>query len=109
MGLQPDAFPGDLSNGAEKTSSNIIDIRADRAGLSLKKAIRDGLNPKDGGEKQLTTLLLYDEAGLKLFEEITYLEEYYPTNAEIEVLEKYAAQIAQCIAPDSILVELGSG
>jgi len=108
MGIQTDAFPGQLSNGDQK-SSNIIDIRADRAGLSLKNAIHDGLNPKNGGEKQLTTLLLYDEAGLKLFEEITYLEEYYPTNAEIEVLEKHAAQIAQCIAPNSILVELGSG
>jgi uncharacterized SAM-dependent methyltransferase len=108
MGIQTAAFPGQLANGAEK-SSNIIDIRTDRAGLSLKNAIHDGLNPKDEGEKQLTTLLLYDEAGLKLFEEITYLEEYYPTNAEIEVLEKYASQIAQCIAPNSILVELGSG
>lgn len=89
--------------------TKIIDIRSDTQDLSLKKAILDGLNPKIGGEKQLTTLLLYDEAGLKLFEEITYLEEYYPTNTEIHVLEQYAKRMAQCIPEGAILLELGSG
>jgi len=102
------AFPGQLSKEATKPTS-ITDIRADGQDLSLKKAILDGLKPADRGEKHLTTLLLYDEAGLKLFEEITYLEEYYPTNAEIEVLQQYARQMAQCIPDDSILLELGSG
>lgn len=108
MGHQVESFPGQLSDKTEKPT-NIIDIRDDRAELSLKKAILDGLHPTGGGEKHLTTLLLYDEPGLKLFEEITYLEEYYPTNAEIEVLEEYAGQIAACIPQDSIVLELGSG
>jgi uncharacterized SAM-dependent methyltransferase len=34
---------------------------------------------------------------------------YYLTNAEIEVLENYADQIAQRVQPGSIVVELGSG
>jgi L-histidine Nalpha-methyltransferase / hercynylcysteine S-oxide synthase len=49
------------------------------------------------------------EAGLKLFEDITYLDEYYLTNAEIEVLEKHARDIAERIPGGSRLVELGSG
>jgi len=101
-------IPGQLSKEATKPS-DIVDIRADKQDLPLKQAILDGLDPADGAEKHLTTLLLYDEAGLKLFEEITYLEEYYPTNAEIEVLEQYAKQMAKCIPDDSILLELGSG
>lgn len=101
-------FHAQYSKEATKPNT-IIDIRADTKDLSLKKAILDGLNPPNGGEKHLTTLLLYDEAGLKLFEDITYLEEYYPTNAEIEVLERYAKQMASCIPDNSILVELGSG
>jgi len=34
---------------------------------------------------------------------------YYLTNAEIEILETYAEQIARRVQPGSVLVELGSG
>lgn len=88
---------------------NIIDIRSDTAGIELTKLIRDGLRPADDGEKTLPTLLLYDEAGLKIFEKITYLEEYYLTNDEIEVLESHAKDIAARIPNHAMLVELGSG
>jgi uncharacterized SAM-dependent methyltransferase len=93
----------------EDTFKNIIDIRRDSEEHSIFEDIKQGLRPSDGGEKTLPTLLLYDEAGLKLFEKITYLEEYYLTNAEIEVLEKHAERIAERIKPGSIVVELGSG
>ena len=46
--------------------------------------MRKMLNPGKGKERKMPTLLLYDEQGLKLFEDITYLDEYYLTNAEIE-------------------------
>lgn len=88
---------------------NIIDIRSDTAGIELTKLIREGLRPVDGREKTLPTLLLYDEAGLKLFEKITYLEEYYLTNDEIEVLTNHATEIAARIPNNAMLVELGSG
>jgi uncharacterized SAM-dependent methyltransferase len=87
----------------------IIDIRRDTNEISILEDIKRGLRPKDGEEKTLPTLLLYDEAGLKLFEDITYLDEYYLTGAEIEVLETYADDIAERIQPGSIVVELGSG
>ncbi|KAF1841280.1 uncharacterized protein K460DRAFT_399093 [Cucurbitaria berberidis CBS 394.84] len=90
-------------------TTKIIDIRVDTAESDILSDIKKGLRPKDGGEKRLPTLLLYDAPGLRLFERITFLEEYYPTNAEIEVLEAYADQIAQRIPSGSILVELGSG
>lgn len=91
------------------TTRNILDIRRDVQQLSLIDEIRKGLDPGHGEEKTLPTLLLYSEKGLQLFEEITYLDEYYPTNAEIEVLKNHAASIAKRIQPGSILVELGSG
>lgn len=91
-------------------TQNIIDIRSDAASIELKQLILDGLqSSKDGGEKTLPTLLLYDEAGLKLFERITYLDEYYLTGDEIEVLERYAARIAERIPEGAMVVELGSG
>ena len=57
----------------------------------------------------MPTLLLYDEEGLQLFEEITYLDEYYLTNAEIETLNTHAEAIARLIKPGSQVIELGSG
>lgn len=55
--------------------AKIIDIRVDTAHSDIVADIKTGLRPKDGGERTLPTLLLYSEAGLKLFEKITYLEE----------------------------------
>lgn len=84
----------------------IIDIRRSVINDDIRKDILDGLR---GEPKTLPTLLLYDEKGLNLFEDITYLDEYYLTNAEIEVLSKHAAEIAKQIPDGARLVELGSG
>jgi hypothetical protein len=105
------ALGGNTSKHAKAVTSTttIIDIRKDREEISILGDIKTGLRPVLGTEKTLPTLLLYDVTGLKLFEKITYLEEYYLTNTEIEVLEKYADKIAERIQSDSIVVELGSG
>lgn len=50
----------------------------------------------------------YDDVGSALFEDITRLPEYYPTRAELEILETHAAEIAVTTAPTT-LMELGSG
>lgn len=86
----------------------IIDIRRSKLEHSLKDDIVSGLDNAEG-EKTLPTLLLYDEMGLKLFQEITYLDEYYLTNAEIAVLEEYAKEMAKRIPKGAAIVELGSG
>jgi L-histidine Nalpha-methyltransferase / hercynylcysteine S-oxide synthase len=91
------------------TPVTIFDIRRDREEYSILEDIKQGLRPPDGSPKTLPTLLLYDVDGLKLFEKITYLEEYYLTGAEIEVLEKYSDSIAERIPAGSIVLELGSG
>ena len=96
-----------LINGYDGVS--IIDIRQKGFGGSLIDDIREKLRPGKGNEKRLPTLLLYDERGLKIFEDITYLEEYYLTNAEIEVLTTHAIEIAKSIREGSMIVELGSG
>lgn len=94
-------------NGYDGVS--IIHIRQKVLGVSLVDEIREKLRPGKGEEKRLPTLLLYDERGLKIFEDITYLEEYYLTNAEIEVLTMHAAEITKSIHEGSMIVELGSG
>jgi len=59
--------------------------------------------------KTLPCKFFYDERGSALFEEICLLPEYYLTRAEIAILERHAAAIAQRVGPHARLVELGSG
>ena len=94
-------------NGYGQTS--ILDIRQRDFALSIVDEIRDMLSPAKGQEKRLPTLLLYNERGLRLFEDITYLDEYYLTNAEIEILKRNADHIAEDVQAGSLVVELGSG
>lgn len=91
------------------SEARIVDIRRGKVESTILDDIRDQLRPKIGEEKRMPTLLLYDDVGLQLFEDITYLDEYYLTNAEIKVLEEYGDQIAQWIQPGSLMIELGSG
>ena len=51
----------------------------------------------------------YDDAGSQLFEDITGLEEYYPTRAETEILEARGGEFARAIGPARAVVEFGSG
>ncbi|KAK4191955.1 hypothetical protein QBC35DRAFT_470231 [Podospora australis] len=87
---------------------DIIDIRRVELKDNLKAEILSQFSAKDG-PRRLPTLLLYDERGLQLFEKITYLEEYYLTNDEIEVLKSSAADIVKGIPSGAMIIELGSG
>lgn len=58
--------------------------------------------------KVLSPVWFYDERGSDLFDEITRLEEYYPTRAERAILAAHAGDIARRTGA-STLVELGSG
>lgn len=51
----------------------------------------------------------YDEAGSRLFEDITQLPEYYPTRAEREILEAQGEDFARLIGSGRAVVEFGSG
>ncbi len=95
--------------GHDDRHVSIIDIRREISEYSILDEMRKMLNPTPGQEKKMPTMLLYDEQGLKLFEDITYLDEYYLTNAEIEILERHANNIAQHVQSGSQIVELGSG
>lgn len=46
---------------------------------------------------------------LLILNQITYLDEYYLTNYEIEVLKRSSAEIARQIPEGSMVIELGSG
>lgn len=74
---------------------------------ALLRDVRDGLlKPPD--ERTLPSKYFYDQRGSELFEEITRLDEYYPTRAERRLLLDQARSIVEDLSP-STLVELGAG
>lgn len=70
------------------------------------EAVLRGLsNPR----KRLPCQYFYDAAGSELFEEITQLEEYYPTRTETALLREHARSMARPAGRRAVLVEFGSG
>jgi L-histidine Nalpha-methyltransferase len=59
--------------------------------------------------KELSPRYFYDERGSELFEQITELEEYYPTRCEREILVTRATEICEAANRPASLIELGSG
>lgn len=59
--------------------------------------------------KALPARWLYDDDGSQLFEDITQVEEYYPTRAETEILRTRSADFAPAIGTGRAVVEFGSG
>jgi L-histidine Nalpha-methyltransferase len=59
--------------------------------------------------KALPCKYFYDAAGSALFERICTLPEYYLTRAELEIMDRHAAEMASMLGPRVLLVEPGSG
>ncbi|KAI1314339.1 hypothetical protein EDD11_002280 [Mortierella claussenii] len=77
--------------------------------FDLPKLILSGLCPSEGASKTIPTMVLYDDRGLQLFDEITYLDEYYLTQDEIDILERDGDRLVEHIPDNSVVVELGAG
>ena len=58
--------------------------------------------------KTLSPKFLYHEEGSELFDEITHLDEYYPTRIERSLLDGFGAGVVHDVQPHEI-VELGPG
>ena len=82
------------------------------AGLQIDEqvaaAVREGLRSRP---KRLPPWLFYDEAGSRLFEEITELPEYYLTRTELGIFTAHAPEMIATAAGDERLriAELGAG
>ncbi len=60
-------------------------------------------------EKTISPKYFYDEVGSQLFDEITQLPEYYPTQTELGIMQDNIAEIAELVGPHASLIEFGSG
>jgi L-histidine N-alpha-methyltransferase len=82
-----------------------VHLPSDWAASGLVEDVRRGLGAIP---RSLPPKWLYDDRGSELFDLITRLPEYYPTEAERSILHTHADRIAR-MSGASTLVELGSG
>ncbi|KAI1137624.1 histidine-specific methyltransferase [Hypoxylon sp. FL0543] len=110
VGAKPQTVQSCGTEEIQDQQVDIVDIRAGGKPLDLKQSIRRSLRElNEDGLRSLPSLLLWNEQGLRHFEQVTYTPEYYLTNTEISLLEQHSIQIAHSIEPGTILLELGSG
>ena len=60
-------------------------------------------------EKMISPKYFYDERGSQLFDEITRLPEYYPTETELGIMRDNIGEIASLVGKQASLIEFGSG
>ncbi len=82
-----------------------VHLDADAWAPQLRHDVVSGLT---SSPKTLPPKWFYDDRGSDLFDQITRLPEYYPTEAERQILRSRAADIARLTDADT-LIELGSG
>ncbi|KAI0742291.1 histidine-specific methyltransferase [Daedaleopsis nitida] len=103
---------------AHATLVDIVDIRADNpfvdhATFSIRQQLVTGLSQLKGS-KHIPNVLLYDERGLRLYDQFSQAIEYYLFPAEERILKIHADEIVKTMGFNSVegcshVVELGAG
>lgn len=78
-------------------------------GSGIDPFLQDVLTGLARDQKTVPSRWLYDARGSRLFDDITELDEYYPTRTELTILNEQAAAMAEAIGPDAVIVEYGAG
>lgn len=103
------------------SSARIVDVRvSDKTGngeQDIRSEIIRGLQ-RPAGQKTLPTLLLYNETGLRIYDEITTeADQYYLFGAEENILKTHGDDIVGAmhsrsegkLEGEEVVVELGAG
>lgn len=72
----------------------------------IEDDVLDGLRRRP---KRLPSRLLYDELGASLFEQITGVDDYYPTRNELRLLDVHLPEIAAEVGIAARVIERGRG
>ena len=74
-----------------------------------KKQLDELIEGLSQPEKMISPKYFYDERGSQLFDEITHLPEYYPTETELGIMQDNMPEIVSLIGKQASLIEFGSG
>ncbi|MFI5202627.1 MAG: L-histidine N(alpha)-methyltransferase, partial [Candidatus Kapaibacterium sp.] len=86
--------------------NNLINPAPETTAEDFKREVIEGLTQSP---KRLNSKLFYDEAGSRLFDAITRLEEYYLTRTEISIFREHLPEMAALIGRDALVIEFGTG
>ncbi len=84
-------------------------MKKDQTTIVESDLYRDTIEGLSKKQKQLPSKYFYDKRGSGLFEQICELDEYYPTDCEMEIMRKFIDEISGYLGRNIQLVELGSG
>jgi hypothetical protein len=101
---------GEQKGEAVPNAGDVIDIGGSHLPDTLREMLERKLLKEDKpGQRLLPSALLSDDKGLRIWRQLTRLPDYYQTRNEIHLLEQYGSDIAQHMAPGSVVLDLGSG
>ena len=87
-------------------------ISTEQPTISNTQFLTETLEGLSTEPKRMYSKYFYDEAGDLIFQQIMDMDEYYLTNAEMEIMKRQSAEIVNTIAADGSgfdLIELGAG
>ncbi len=84
----------------------LVDRDEDGVDRAFRADVLNGLRQE---QKAVPARWFYDHEGSRLFEDITGVEEYYPTRAETEILRERGGEFAELVGRGRAVVEFGSG
>jgi dimethylhistidine N-methyltransferase len=84
----------------------LLDLPRDALDARFRRDVLAGLAQDP---KVIPARWFYDHRGSELFEEITRLPEYYPTRAEVEILTRHSADVAEAAGEGRVVIEFGAG
>ena len=77
--------------------------------IELDEELEELLDGLRQPEMMISPKYFYDERGSQLFDEITRLPEYYPTETELGIMRDNVGEIASLVGKQASLIEFGSG
>jgi dimethylhistidine N-methyltransferase len=90
-------------------SSKAINLAVSEQTVDAARDLDEIIEGLKRDEKMISPKFFYDERGSRLFDEITRLPEYYPTETELAIMQDNIGEIADLIGEQASLIEFGSG
>lgn len=84
-------------------------MKTDAVREKVSEFYNDVITGLTSDKKYLPSKYFYDEKGSDLFEQICELDEYYPTDCEVSIMQTRIGEIADMLGDGIQLIELGSG
>ena len=93
-----------MPDNAAARSATYSHLTADQ-----QEMLHDAVTGLTAPRKTLPSKYFYDEEGSRLFDEITELDEYYPTRTEAKIMREHGADMAAALGEGVMMMEYGSG